>query len=197
MRRRLLFAAGGARVFALACSRSLAYSASGEFAVANARSQFDMISGYLQRTHEAQAGLLYGKPCITFNNNAFAAFQADAVAFRLHGRVLAQALGMAGVRGWDPLHAQRSAPGWVLVPATHVLRWNWLALEALRCAREASERRISYAVDAVAPVGEQAPPEQPSSLEPAAPPSNAQSLAQRVSAAVASGFRSLTLSDVD
>jgi hypothetical protein len=154
--------------------------------MANARSQFDMISGYLQRTHEAQPGLLYGKPCVTLNNFPFAAFQADAVAFRLHGRVLAQALGMAGVRGWDPMHAERSSPGWVLVPAVHVLRWNWLALEALRCAREASERRVSYAVEAPS-----VPPVE------AAPASNPQSLAQRVSAAVASGFRSLTLSNVE
>jgi hypothetical protein len=154
--------------------------------MANARSQFDMISGYLQRAHETEAGLLYGKPCVLLNGNAFAAYQPDAMAFRLHGRVLNQTLAMPGVRGWDPLHAEGNAPGWVLVPAAHVLRWNRLALEALRCAREASERRVSYA----------ATPPPPPEVE-APPASTPQSIAQRVSTAIASGFRSLTLTDID
>jgi hypothetical protein len=154
--------------------------------MANARSHFDMISSYLQRTHEAQAGLLYGKPCLMLQGQAFAAYQSDAMAFRMHGRALAQTVAMPGVLGWDPLHADRSgAPGWVLVPGTHALRWNRLALEALRCAREASERRVNYG-EVPAP-----PPTE------TAPASNPASLAQRVSTAIASGFRSLSLSPLE
>lgn len=156
--------------------------------MANARSHFDMICGYLQRTHDAQTGLLYGKPCVTLDGNAFAAYQPDAMAFHLHGRALLQAQALPGARGWDPLHAERSSPGWVLVPSTQVLRWDRLALEALRCAREAAERRVSYAP---------APSSAVAAVAAEPPPSNPQSLAQRVSAALSSGFRSFTLSDVD
>ena len=100
---------------------------------------------------------------------------------------------MPGVLGWDPLHADRSnAPGWVLVPAIHALRWNRLALEALRCAREASERRISYGEVPAPPPA----PQSPAEAVPV-PASNPASLAQRVSAAIASGFRSFTLSPVE
>jgi len=154
--------------------------------MANARSQYDMISSYLQRVHDAQAGLLYGKPCVMLQGNAFAAYQPDAMAFRLHGRALTQALALPGAGGWDPLHPGGSSPGWVLVPPEHALRWNRLALEAVRCAREATERRVSYVAAPAAPAASQDPPA-----------SNPQSLAQRVSAAIASGFRSFSLSSVD
>jgi hypothetical protein len=153
--------------------------------MANARSRFDAISSYLQRSHEAQAGVLYGKPCLMLGNEAFAAYQPDAMAFRLHGRSLTQALRLPGAKGWDPLHADASAPGWVLVPAEHVLQWDRLAMDAVRCAREASERRISYAT-VPAPPQVEAPP----ASDPAA-------LAQRVASAVTAGFGSLTLSDID
>jgi hypothetical protein len=153
--------------------------------MANARSRYDTISGYLQRSHEAQAGLLYGKPCLLLFGDAFVAYQPDAMAFRLHGRCLTQALRLPGAKGWDPRHADRSAPGWVLVPAEQVLIWDRLALDAARCAREASERRISYAVEPDAPQVEAPPASDPASL------------AQRVASAVTAGFSSLTLSDVD
>jgi hypothetical protein len=149
--------------------------------MANARTQFDAIAGYLERAHEARAGLLYGKPAVSLNGNAFVAFANDSMAFRLHGKALAQAQELPGARGWDPLRGQGSSPGWVLIPATQVLRWNRLALEALRCTREAGERRISYAVAATPPVVEAPPPSTPSSL------------AQRFAAAVSAGFRSFSL----
>lgn len=149
--------------------------------MANARSRYDTIAGYLQRAHEAQAGLLYGKPCLMHRGQAFAAYKPDAMAFRLHGRALAQAMAIPGAHGWDPLDVRRSAPGWVLVSATHVLRWDRLALDAVRCAREASERRVSYEIPQVPPPLAEPPRSTPSSL------------AQRVAAAVAAGFRSLSL----
>jgi hypothetical protein len=149
--------------------------------MANARTQFDAIAGYLERVHEARAELLYGKPSLTLNGHAFAAYATDAMAFRLHGRALALAQGLPGARGWDPLRGQGSSPGWVLIPASQVMRWNRLALDALRCAREAAERRVSYAVPQV-PVQVEAPP-----------PSTPTSLAQRFAAAVAAGFKSFSV----
>jgi hypothetical protein len=153
--------------------------------MANARSRYDTISGYLQHSYEAQAGLLYGKPCLLLADEAFAVYLPDAMAFRLHGRALTDALALPGAKGWDPLHADRSAPGWVLVPAAQVLRWNQLALDAVRCAREASERRISYAVAPTPPPVD------------AAPASDAASLEKRAAAAISAGLSSLTLSKVD
>ena len=112
--------------------------------MANARSRYDTIAGYLQRAHEVQAGLFYGKPCLMLQGHAFAAYQPVAMAFRLHGRSLALALALPGAKGWDPRYADRSVPGWILIPVEQVLRWDRLALDAVRCAREASARRISY-----------------------------------------------------
>lgn len=145
--------------------------------MANARTQFDAIAGYLERAHEARVGQLYGKPAIFVNSQAFAAFANEAMAFRLHGRALAQAQGLPGARAWDPLRGEGSSPGWILIPAGQALRWNRLALDALRCTREAGERRVSYA----------APPAPPKVEAP--PASTPASLAQRVAAAISSGFR--------
>jgi len=153
--------------------------------MANARSHFDLISGYMQRTHDVQAGLLYGRPSLQLEGRSFAAYQPDAMAFHLHGRALKQALALDGARAWDPLNAEGGAPGWVLLPVSQVLRWDRVALEALRCEKEATERRVSYAPEPPAPPAAAAEP----------PASTPQGLAQRVSAAIASGFRSLTLSD--
>ncbi|HZP65602.1 MAG TPA: hypothetical protein VFB32_04780 [Rudaea sp.] len=151
--------------------------------MANARSRYDTIAAYLERAHEAQPGLLYGKPCVMHEGKAFAAYQPDAMAFRLHGRHLDQALAIPGSHGWDPLGGAANSPGWVLIPATHVLRWDRLALDALRCAKEASERRVSY---------RPAPPRPEPAPEP--PPSTPASLAERVAMALSSGLRTLTLS---
>jgi hypothetical protein len=154
--------------------------------MANARSRYDTISGYLQRAQEAEANLLYGKPCLLWNGRAFAAYQPDALALRLHGRYLTQAQALPGTKTWDPRHADGNAPGWILIPASQVLRWDRLALDALRCAREASERRVSYV-----------PVPLPASAVVEPPPSNPAGMAQRFSAAIAAGFRSFSLSRVD
>ena len=149
--------------------------------MANARTQFDAIAGYLERVHEARVGQLYGKPAISLNGQTFAVFANGAVAFRLHGRALAQVQALPGAQSWDPLRGQGNSPGWIWVPATQALRWNRIALDALRCTREAGERRVSYTVPAPAVASVQMPP--------ASAPS---SLAQRVAAALAAGFKAFS-----
>ena len=149
--------------------------------MANARTRFDTIAGYLERAHEARVGQLYGKPCLTLNGQPFAAYAMEAMAFRLHGRALTQANALPGARSWDPLRGQGSSPGWVLIPASQVMRWDRLALDALRCTREAAERRVSYTVPPAPPQVEAPPPSAPASL------------AQRFAAAVAAGFRSFNI----
>jgi hypothetical protein len=148
--------------------------------MANARTQFDAIAGYLERAHEAHVGQLYGKPSISLNGQTFAAFANDAMAFRLHGRALTQAQSLPGARSWDPLRGLGSSPGWVMIPAAQALRWNRLALDALRCTREAGERRVSYSTPEVPPPVEAPPQSTPSSL------------AQRFAAAIAAGFKSFS-----
>jgi len=155
--------------------------------MANARSTFDMIGAYLQRAHEVDPGLLYGKPSLSVQGRPFAAYQPDAMAFHLHGRVLAQALGLPGARPWDPLDPDGATPGWVLLPLEHALRWNRYALEALRCEREAIERRVSYAV-----------PDAPTAVAAPGPAaSSTSSLAERVKAATAAGFGALKLTPAE
>jgi hypothetical protein len=148
--------------------------------MANARTQFDAIAAYLERAHEAHVGQLYGKPSISLNGQPFASFANEAMAFRLHGRALVQAQNVPGARGWDPLRGQGSSPGWVMIPAAQALRWNRLALDALRCTREAGERRVSYTIPETSP---------PTAAPPQSTPS---SLAQRVAAAIAAGFKSFS-----
>jgi hypothetical protein len=154
--------------------------------MANARSRYDSIAGYLQRVHEAQANLLYGRPCLLWGDRAFAVYQTNALALRMHGRYLTQASTLPGVQAWDPRNSDGAAPGWVLIPVEQVLRWDRLALDALRCTREAAERRISYAafVSPVRAIDEPAP-------------SNPASLTRSFTAAIAAGFRSLSLSRLD
>ncbi len=149
--------------------------------MANARTRYDTIASYLVRVHEARTGLLYGRPCIQLGGVAFAAFVRDALAVRLHGRVLAQALALPGARPWHPLAVEASAPGWVLLPVSLMLRWDRLALDALRCARERAAGPVSLRV-----------PEPPAPPQ-VRPPSTPESLAERFAAAVARRFDGLRL----
>lgn len=144
--------------------------------MANARTRYDVIAGHLARAHGATQGLLYGRPSIELDGKAFAAFVRDALALRLHGRVLAQALALPGAQPWQPREVGQAAPGWVLLPASLMLRWDRLALEALRCARERAQGPVSLRI-----------PEPVAAAE-APPPSTPASLAERVGAAVARRF---------
>jgi hypothetical protein len=144
--------------------------------MANARTRYDTISSYLVRAHEARSGMLYGRPCIEFEGVAFAAFVRDALALRLHGRALAQALALPGARPWHPRSVEEAAPGWVLLPVSLMLRWDRLALDALRCARERAAGPVSLRVP------------EPQVAPDVAARSTPESLAERFAAAVARRF---------
>jgi hypothetical protein len=104
--------------------------------VANARTRFDVIREYMVRQHEAKADFLYGRPCASANNRAFIVFIVDHMAFRLHGRALLQALTLKGAKAWDPLGRYPDRVEWAIVPPEHFLRWDRLAIEAYRVAKE-------------------------------------------------------------
>jgi len=125
--------------------------------MANARTRYDTISEFLQREHEAAAVSLYGKPAVQLGATPFLFYATNGMAFRLQGRVREHALTLPGSSGWVPIGQLSEKTPWVLVPASHFLRWDRLAIEALRYAQEGDLRR-PQAVPSRGP-----PPEPPAS----------------------------------
>lgn len=148
--------------------------------MANARTRFDALSSYLEQHHAASPGLMFGKRCLFFEGEPFIVLHRESVAFRVSGRALSHALAMKGTTGFDPLKPDEpppGRPGWVLVPTVHFLAWDRLAMESMRCIRQAQAQHVSW--QPLAP----APP--PPTIAPA---STTTSLADRVAAIMKSGF---------
>ncbi len=100
--------------------------------MANARSHFDLIAGYLSRAHDCTQSPLFGKPAILHNGEPFMVFHFDGVAFRLRGRQRLQASALAGAHYWDPFNRNVPNMDWVSIPIAHFLRWDRFAIDALR-----------------------------------------------------------------
>jgi hypothetical protein len=106
--------------------------------MANARTRFDNISEFMQRQHEASASLLYKQPAVEVGGTPFLFYMMPGMAFRLRGRAREQALALPGARLWAPMgEAPQNSP-WVLVPVSQFLRWDRLAIDALRYAQDHS-----------------------------------------------------------
>lgn len=99
--------------------------------MANARTKFDFIVGYMVRTHDAVQAPLFGKPALMLNSEPFLVFHFDGMAFRLSGRQRLQASALAGSRYWSPYNPDVPNMDWVSVPLVHFNRWDRLAIEAL------------------------------------------------------------------
>jgi hypothetical protein len=150
--------------------------------MANARERYDALCQYLARNRDARQGSLFGKACLLYEGEPFMLFYRESVAFRLHGRALLSALALRGASGFDPLNPDKpppGRPGWVLVPTTHFLAWDRLAMDAMRCVRMAQNQNVSWKV-----------PEASPAPVPAPPPSTPKSLAERVKAALSGGLLS-------
>lgn len=119
--------------------------------MANARTRFDTIRDYMVRSHSATSGTLYGKPCALLNGHAFIYFHQGSAAFLLKGRVRLQALAMPGARFWDPLGREGPSMDWIIVPDTHFLRWDRLAIEAVKSAHGLSTGRRPTAAPIAGP----------------------------------------------
>lgn len=104
--------------------------------MANARSSFDALRETLAREHGATIALLYGKPAVLIGELAFVCFHHNAAAFRLHGRAREHALALPGAKRFDPLKPEAEGGDWVMLGAAHAYKWEKLALEALKCAKE-------------------------------------------------------------
>jgi hypothetical protein len=150
--------------------------------MANARTRYETLASYLVRNREAKEGTLYGKSCLTYDGEPFLTWHRDAVAFRLHGRALNNALSLKGCTPFDPLHPDRpppGRPGWVRVPPSQFIAWDRLAMDAMRCVKVAQNQHVSWQ-----------PPPPPPEPPPAPPRSTPDSLAARVAAALKGGFLS-------
>lgn len=104
--------------------------------MANARTRYDTIADFMTREHEATSTAMYGKPAVQVNGTAFLFYMLPGMAFRLHGRARDQALALPGATTWAPLGEPNERSPWVLVPVAQFLRWDRLAIEALRYAQE-------------------------------------------------------------
>ena len=147
--------------------------------MANARSRYDALAETLVR-RGARYGALFGRACLMLGDAPFLQLASSGLAFRLHGRALAEALALPGARRFDPYDPPNPAavrPGWVFVPAARHDAWDRLATEALRCAEAARVQPVSWAV-----------PELPAApaIEDASAPR--ESIADRAAAALARGF---------
>ena len=149
--------------------------------MANARTRFDNIRDYLARSHETTNVQVAGRPCAQLGQQPIVAFHQDAMAFRLHGRAREGAMALPGARAWHPRGNGRPGDDWVLLGASHMLRWDRLALEAVRCARERDVR----GVQAIAP-----PPPPP---DPEQRQQHTRSLGERFASLVARGVAALRL----
>ena len=109
--------------------------------MSNARTRYDTIAEFMQREHEASASMLYKQPAVQISGTPFLFFMQPGMAFRLRGRVLEAALKLPGAVRWAPLGQATEASPWVLVPVDQFLRWDRLAIEALKFAQDVAVRR--------------------------------------------------------
>ncbi|MCQ4166591.1 hypothetical protein [Tahibacter harae] len=104
--------------------------------MANARTRYDTIAEFMTRQHDATSTTQYGKPAVQINGTPFLFYMLPGMAFRLQGRAREQALALPGASAWAPLGQPTERSPWVLVPVASFLRWDRLAIEALRYAQE-------------------------------------------------------------
>jgi hypothetical protein len=91
---------------------------------------------------------------VQINGTPFLFYMMPGMAFRLRGRMREQALALKDSRLWAPLGDVPQASPWVLVPVAHFLRWDPLAIEALRYAQDDAPTRPTA-------VPSQGPPQPP------------------------------------
>lgn len=104
--------------------------------MANARTRYDTIAEFMVRQHDATSTTQYGKPAVQVNGTAFLFYMLPGMAFRLQGRAREQALSLPGATAWAPLGLPTERSPWVLVPVAGFMRWDRLAIDALRFAQE-------------------------------------------------------------
>ena len=74
-----------------------------------------LVAAMTQRV-AAEAGQMFGKPCLKAGGKAFAAFHLDHLVFKLTGSSREAALKEKGAVLWDPSGKGRPMKEWVAIP---------------------------------------------------------------------------------
>lgn len=117
--------------------------------MANARTTFDALHAALLAEEDVRDARLNGKRALAFENEAFLMWYRDTLVLRLFGRALVRARAIEGSLDFDPMNPEEATmtrPGWARLPAGAFRQWEALAREALRCAREARWKNVSWEV---------------------------------------------------
>lgn len=95
--------------------------------MADIEQQFDTIAEEFATRPKTKRGQMFGKPSLSVNGNAFAAFHRESMAFKLPETERAEALALKGAVLWDPSGKGRPMKEWAAIPAAHASRWNEFA----------------------------------------------------------------------
>lgn len=87
----------------------------------------------------AEAGKMFGMPCVKRGGKALAGYVPDAMIFKLGGEPHTRALALAGSRLFDPAGG-RPMKEWVEVPAVHVASWPSLGQAAMAYASSTPDK---------------------------------------------------------
>jgi hypothetical protein len=115
--------------------------------MANARTTFDALHAALLVDSDVRDARLNGKRALALEGDAFLMWYRDSLSLRLFGRALVKARAIDGSLDFDPMNPEEATmtrPGWVRLPASAFGQWEPLAFEALRCAREARWKNVSW-----------------------------------------------------
>lgn len=86
---------------------------------------------------------MYGKPCLTVNNNPFVLFFDDHLVFKLSDEYRSMALDLPGSKLWDPSGKDRPMQEWIQVSANYISACHFLAWAAKEMA-EMHHLKSSY-----------------------------------------------------
>ncbi|MEP7234082.1 MAG: hypothetical protein ABI778_02185 [Ignavibacteriota bacterium] len=94
--------------------------------------RFESIAASLVENLGAEAGKMFGMPCIKIHSKAFCGLFGSEMVFKLTGEEHKMALGFEGAKLFDPSDMDRPMKEWVVVPKKYSGKWESLALEALK-----------------------------------------------------------------
>jgi TfoX-like protein len=80
----------------------------------------------------AEAGKMFGMPCLKIGSKAFAGYYEGDMTFKLSGEAHQRALALSGAKLFDPSKRGRPMKEWVQVPGDAATEWPELAFAALQ-----------------------------------------------------------------
>lgn len=95
--------------------------------MADEQQEFDAITEQLITRPATTRGQMFGKPSLSVNGNAFAAFHNGFMAFKLPEGTRSEALSLEGASLWDPSGKGRPMKEWVAIPASGSGGWKKFA----------------------------------------------------------------------